>query len=207
MMSLSADLYVDRIDLARHVGEKTCEVCRVDSLEELLERLRSGRICEGKCVHWPRRRVEAFRAAMNAGEVLPQIPSLSTPRPSDIGLFDLGGATADSPLLVTGNSRLTHEVLLAVLSTDAEPKWLLSVDTEGHTVDMSLVYDTLTVEVIAAAVSTADFGVPAFTGRIVLPGLAESLAGPVSEKLSRKVDVGPICAAELPLFFASEWDV
>ena len=37
-MALHADLYLDRIDLTRHVGAETCQVCRVDSLAELIDR-------------------------------------------------------------------------------------------------------------------------------------------------------------------------
>lgn len=204
-MSLEADLYLDRIDWTRHADTETCQVCRVDSLEELLDRLRSGRICAGQCPHWPRERVEAFRLAIDAGQALPTIPSLSVPRPTETGLLDLNGPTAASPVLVTGNSQLTHEVLLAVLSTTTAPMWMLSVDTGGHTIDMSLVYDTLTAEAVSEALRSEPSRGPDFAGRIVLPGLAERLAAPVSEMVGRPVEVGPICAAELPLFFASEW--
>jgi len=201
-MALEADLYLDRIDWARHADTETCQVCRVDSLGELLDRLRSGRICGGQCPHWPRERVEAFRSAIDAGQVLPTIPSLSVPRPTEAGLLDLNGPTAVSPLLVTGNSQLTHEVLLAVLSTTTAPMWMLSVDTAGHTVDMSLVYDTLTAEAVSEAHQSHGQDL---TGRIILPGLAERLAAPLSKMLGRPAEVGPVCAAELPLFFASEW--
>jgi hypothetical protein len=204
-MSLLADLYLDRIDLTRHSGTETCQVCRVDSLAELLDRLRSGQFCPGQCPHWPRERVEAFRMANDAGKVLPCIPSLDVPQPAEAGLFDLNGPTAVSPVLVTGNSRLTHEVLLSVLSTTTAPTWMLSVDSGGHTVDMSLVYRTLTAEAIANAIQAGDPRVDDFTGRIILPGLAEKLARPVSDMLGRPVEVGPICAAELPLFFGSDW--
>jgi len=200
-MPLHADLYLDRIDFNRHAPAATCEVCHVDSLPELLDRLRSGKICGGQCVHWPRERVEAFRMAIDAGETLPVVASLDVPRPTETGPMELNEPTADSPVLITGNSQLTHEVLLAVLSTTAAPLWMISVDTAGHTVDMSLVYKTLTVEAIAHAVRTADF-----TGRIILPGLAESLAAPLSQQLNRPIETGPVCAAELPLFFGSEWD-
>jgi len=200
-----ADLYLDRIELARHVGTETCDVCRVGSLEELVDRLRSGRFCPGQCPHWPRERVEAFQTAVDAGKLLPRVPALSVPRPAGVGWFDFNGPGAGSPVLVTGNSRLTHDVLLAVLSTTAAPLWMLSVDTGGHTVDMSLVYKTLTPEGIAAAVRPGDATEEGFTGRIILPGLAERLAAPVSEMLGRPVEVGPVCAAELPLFFGADW--
>ncbi len=199
-MPLHANLYLDRIDLARYARTQTCQVCRVDSLAELLDRLRSGRLCGGQCPHWPRERVEAFQVAIDAGEALPSIPSLEVPRPAEPGLLDLNGPTAAAAVLITGNSRLTQEVLLAVLSTMTVPAWMLSIDTAGHTVDMSLVYGTLTAEVIARGVERERD----FTGRIILPGLAESLAARTAELLGRPVEVGPICAAELPLYFAAE---
>jgi len=204
-MPLLADLYLDRIELARHVGAETCQVCRVDSLEELVERLRSGRFCPGQCPHWPRERVEAFQMAVDAGKLLPRIPALNVPRPAEAGRFDFNGPGAASPVLVTGNSRLTHKVLLAVLSTTTAPVWMLSVDTGGHTVDMSLVYGTFTPEGMADALQAGDTRGDRFVGRIILPGLAGWLAAPVTEMLGRPVEVGPVCAAELPLFFGSDW--
>jgi len=204
-MPLYADLYLDRIDLTRHTGTETCQVCHVDSLAELLERLRSGQFCPGQCPHWPRERVEAFQMAVGTGMVLPRIPSLDVPRPAEVGLFDVNAPTALSPMLITSNSRLTHEVLLSVLSTTSAPMWMVSVDTGGHTLDMSLVYKTFTPVAIAEAVRAGDPGAADFTGRVILPGLAENLARPVSDMLGRSVEVGPICAAELPLFFGSDW--
>jgi len=204
-MPIYADLYLDRIDLARHAGGETCEVCHVDSREELVERLRSGQLCSGQCPHWPRERVEAFLVALDAGNVLPRIPALEVPQPVGAGLMDLNGPTGASPVLVTGNSRLTHEVLLAVLSTTTSPIWMLSVDTGGHTVDMSLVYQTLTPRAVCDAVRDGDRRANALLGRIILPGLAEKLAAPAAEMLGRRVEVGPVCAAELPLHLGPDW--
>ncbi len=200
-MPLDADLYLGRIDWARYAGAETCAACRVDSPEEFLDRLRSGRVRPGQCPHWPPERVQAFRAALDGGRLLPAIPSLDAPRPAPSGLVELNGPAASSPVLVTGNSRLTHEVLLAVLSTTAAPMRLLAVDTGGHTVDMSLVYGTLNADTVAQALRAAEAG----AGRIILPGLAGPLAAPVSESLGRPVEVGPVCAAELPLFFGPDW--
>jgi hypothetical protein len=204
-MALHADLYLDQVDLDRYVGTETCRVCHVDSFELLIDRLRSEQQSGGLCPHWPPERVEAFRVAVNAGKILPTIPSLEIPRPTEAGLLDLNDPTPNSPMLITGNSRLTHDVLLAVLSTTTAPMWLMSIDTAGHTVDMSLVYGTLTADAVADAFDPIDQRADGFTGRILLPGLAKSLAVPVSRRLHRPVEIGPICAAELPLFFGSNW--
>ena len=204
-MPLHADLYLDRIDLARHAGVEMCQVCRVDSLADLLKRLQSGQFRPGVCPHWPRDRVEAFQLAIDAGAALPAIPSLSVPSPTETGLFDMNGPTTTAPVLITGNSRLTHEVLLAVLSATTAPMWMVSVDTGGHTVDMSLVYKTLTAEAIVGALQSGCARSRDLAGQIILPGLAAPLAAPVSKMLNRPVEVGPVCAAEIPLFFASNW--
>ena len=204
-MALHADLYLDRIDLSRYTDTETCDLCRVDSLAEFLDRLRSGRLCAGQCPHWPRERIEAFQTALDAHNVLPTIPSLSVPQPIRAGLFDVNGPSAGSPVLITGNSRLTVDVLLAVLSTTTAPMWMLSVDTGGHTVDMSLVYETLTPELIGRAIRSDDLKAKDFRGRMIVPGLAAALAAPVSKIIARPIEVGPICAAELPLFLASDW--
>jgi len=205
IMPLYADLYLDQIDFARYADAETCQVCRVDSMEELVDRLRSGEFCAGQCPHWPRKMVAAFQMAIDADEVLPTIPSLDIPRPTEAGWLELNGPTAASPVLITSNSRLTHEVLLAVLSTTTAPMWMLSVDTDGHTVDMSLVYKALTSDAVAKALQGDDSRACELEGRIILPGLAEPLAAPLSEMLDHRVEVGPICAAELPLFFAADW--
>ena len=204
-MPLHASLYLDRIDLASHLGPEACSVCRVGSQEEFLARLRAGRVCAGQCPHWPRERIEAFRIALDAGRILPVIPSLDVPRPAPPGLAGLNGPSAHSPVLVTGNSQLTHEVLLAVLSTTGAPMWMAATDTDGHTVDMAMVYGTLTPDAAAAVLRGAAAPAGGFTGRIVLPGLAGGIAAAVADRLGRPVEVGPVCAAELPLYFGAAW--
>lgn len=204
-MPLHADLYLDRIDLARYAPAEMCDVCHVDSLDELVARLRAGKVCAGACPHWTPERLEAFRLAVSAEEYVPQVPSLDVPRPAEVGLLDLNDPDADSPLLVTSNSKLTHQVVLTVLSTMTRPMWMLSVDAGGHTVDMSMVYKTLTPEGIAESIQSAGRLPPDFSGPVILPGLAEPIAEPLADTLGRPVTVGPICIAELPLFL-EKWD-
>lgn len=204
-MPLYADLYLSQIDLSRYADTGTCRVCHVDSFEQLVERLRSGQLCAGRCPHWPAERIEAFRTAIDAGRMLPSIPSLDVPRPTESGPIGLNEPNWSAPVLITGNSQLTHDVLLAVLSTTGAPMWLVAVDTGGNTVDMSLVFKTLTPETIAGALASAADKSPSFTGRIILPGLAASLAGTLARRIGRAVEVGPVCAAELPLFFGADW--
>ncbi len=201
-MSLKADLYLDRMDLSRYFPEETCELCKVDSLSEFIGRIKAGGLKGGACPHWPAWKVEAFRQAVDAGVMLPEVPSLELPRPARTGVMELVETDASSPVLVTGNSEYTHAVMLTILATTSTPIRMLSVDCLGHTVDMAIIFREFKAEKIAKALSGMEVAPEA---RIVIPGLAASLAREIDEKIGRAVEVGPVCAAELPLFMGEDW--
>jgi len=203
-MPRNADLYLDRIAFDRYASGASCELCRVDSLDELVNRLRRGEIPTGPCTHWPPERRTAFCTALDASEFLPEIPVLEFPRPVDSGIFEFNPPTEKSPILVTGNSEFTQAVLLAVISRTSSPLRVLFVDTLGHTVDMAMVFEVLTAQRVATAVEQAEIDASE-PSRIVLPGLAASIAPDLSNRFNRTVEVGPVCAAELSLYMGDDW--
>lgn len=203
-MPRNADLYLNRIAYDRYASGESCELCRVDSLDELVNRIRRGEIPTGPCTHWPPERRTAFRAALNAEKFLPEVPVLEFPRPVESGLFEFNPPTEKSPLLVTGNSEFTQTVLLAVISRTSSPLRVLFTDTQGHTVDMAMVFQVLTAQRVAAAVEQAAIE-PSEPSRIVLPGLAEAISPELSDRFNRPVEVGPVCAAELSLYMGDDW--
>jgi hypothetical protein len=203
-MSPNANLYLDRMDLAGYAGGPVCSLCRVDSFADLIERIRSGERAQGLCPHWPAWRREAFRLAVSAGEYLPGVPALEFPRPAEVGVIELNGAGPASPVLVSGNSEFTQAVLLAVVSRTVTPLRLLLVDTLGHTVDMALVFGEFKVGRTVAGLEGCGAGAGS-GARVILPGLAWGLAPEVSAALGREVEVGPVCAAELPLYLGPAW--
>ena len=171
-----ADLYTDRIDFSRYEGE--CTRCGPQSCRELVERISAS---------------------------LPVVPSLQHPRPVDPGLVELGEPGPGDPVLVTGNSALTQEVLLAVLSTTTSPFFVLFSDTRGDTFDMALVLGSFTVDRLVASLEREDVAQRAGGSSLVLPGLAASMRDDVAAATGLAVEVGPVCAAELPLFFGDRW--
>jgi acetyl-CoA decarbonylase/synthase complex subunit gamma len=113
-----------------------------------------------------------------------------------------------SPVLVSGNSELTIAVLSAVLATTVSHFWYLVVDVDGHTVDMALVYQAMGAEGIARAFEQEGLKQNASESTIYLPGLAAPLCEEVAGRTDRPTLPGPVCAAELPLFFGEEgWQV
>lgn len=204
-MAPEADLYFSRMDLEKYCRGETCELCRVNRFSEFVERLKKGELKSGACPHWPESRLEAFRLAVSGEEFIPPVPMLEFPRPAEAGLLDLMPGDELSPLIITGNSEFTQAVMLAVLATARKPVRLLSVDCQGHTVDMAMIFKALTAPRIAGAFAEFEVSAGPERKRVVLPGLAASLAPELSSLLSRPVEVGPVCAAELPLFMGEDW--
>lgn len=146
--------------------------------------------------------------AARPNEILPEVEVLQLPNPGPTGLFQINQPEKDSPILVSGNSKLTVEVLTAVLSTTLSPFWYLVVDTDGHTVDMAMVYEVFTAERVVQVLIREEADQIAPESTLFLPGFAAPIRDNLAEQSGRPVTVGPVCAAELPLFFGTmHWKV
>lgn len=136
-------------------------------------------------------------------DVLPQVPSLQLPRPVDPALVELNNPQPGDPVLVTGNSEFTQAVLLAVLSTTQSPFFVLFTDTRGDTLDMAVILESFTPDRIRQSLENESLNAPGSS--LIIPGLAAALKDDIEKLTGWPVEVGPVCAAELPLFFGDRW--
>ncbi len=204
---LRADLYEKEVSLDTYLSASDCRACGFQDRTEFLEKLRSGKLRPHAC-RLSRGRFLALLWAARPEDILPPTEVLQLPSPGPAGLYPMNEPGRDSPILVSGNSELSIAVLSAVLSTTVSPFWYLVVDTDGHTVDMALVYRVMTAERIASAFDDAGLNQKAPAATLYLPGLAAPLSEPLREQTGRPVVPGPVCAAELPLFFGEEgWQI
>ncbi len=201
-----ANLYLDRVDLSRYLTVEECRHCGASSCRDLVDMLK-GRACSTDALEsLPRTRRSALATALGLDGTLPAVPSLQHPRPVAVQLVEINDPRPGAPVLVTGNSAVTQEVLLAILATTVSPFFLLFTDTRGDTLDMAMVLGSFSPERVLAAATAQDLDGRAAGGPIVLPVLAGSLAGRAAAALApRDLSVGPHCAAEMPLFFGDAW--
>jgi len=127
------------------------------------------------------------------------------PRPSFSGLVELNSPDTGSLVLVSGNNEYTEQVLMTVLGTTVCPFFVLFVNTEGDTVDMAMIFQTLTAEKIREELKETGLENRMKAGQLVIPGLAASLKNDIEKLTGWRVRVGPVCAAELPLFLSEIW--
>jgi CO dehydrogenase/acetyl-CoA synthase gamma subunit (corrinoid Fe-S protein) len=204
---IRADLYEKSIHLDSYVSSGDCRACGFHRRAEFIDSLRAGRLKPSQC-KMARMRFLPLLWAARPNEILPEVEVLQLPNPCSTGLFPINQPEKDSPILVSGNSKLTVEVLTAVLSTTMSPFWYMVVDTDGHTVDMAMVYEALTAERVTKVLTREKADQIAPESTLFLPGFAAPIRDTLAEQSGRSVTVGPVCAAELPLFFGKmSWKV
>jgi len=201
----SADLYLERINFLRYLHKPDCTQCGVDSCEEFINALRNGIKKPQDCPFLSKNRAYALEVALKAKDLWPDVPLLTHPRPSQVGLVELNNPDSESLILISGNNEYTEQVLLNVLGTTTSPFFVLLVDTDGNTVDMAMVYKTLTAERIHKSLQGSGIYKKISKKELIIPGFSSPLKEDIEKLTGWQVTVGPICAAELPLFLSELW--
>lgn len=201
----SADLYLDSINFLKYIDRADCTHCGYTSCEEFINAIRKGNRRPRDCFFISINEAHAFDAVQEIKELWPEVPLLVHPRPSLIGLFELNSPNEESLVLISGNNEYTEQILLTVLGTTINPFFVLFVDTDGNTVDMSMVYQTFTAERVYNAFQKSRIGEKVRRKEVIIPGLAASLKNDIEKLTGWAVRVGPVCAAELPLYLSEIW--
>jgi len=201
----SADLYLDTVNILRYLNRADCAQCGFTSCAEFIGALKNGSKKPQDCSFISANQAYALDVIQRIKDLWPEVPLLTHPRPSLIGLVELNRPDANSSVIITGNNEYTEQVLMTVLGTTVCPFFVLFVDTDGNTVDMAMVYKTLTAERIHKALRETAIEQRASRKELIVPGLASPLRNDIEKMTGWNVRVGPVCAAELPLFLSDIW--
>jgi acetyl-CoA decarbonylase/synthase complex subunit gamma len=202
---LQADLYIDKIDLAPYLTPEECRAAGAADCREFLAALQAGGLRLDDCRSLSPRKRYALSLALRAQEVLPPVPSLELPRPVPLDLFEINEPDAGSPVLVTGNSEFTLTVLTGLLALTVSPFYLLLVDCRGDTVDMSMIYRSFTPQRLDQSLMAHRLAARLDHRQLIIPGVLAPLRQELAHYTGWEIKVGPICAAELPLFLEERW--
>ncbi|MEE9281058.1 MAG: HgcAB-like fusion protein [Myxococcota bacterium] len=124
------------------------------------------------------------------------------PFPCETGLVKVGSPDRDSPVLLTGNFRLTVERLKRRL--EGIDAYLLVANSRGVNVWCAATGGLLTNHDVVSVLKTSGIGALVDHRKVILPQLAATgIEGKVvREKTGWRVEWGPVDAAEIPAFLA-----
>ena len=202
---LQANLYIDRIDLARYLTPEEVRQSFARDSGELAARLKDGSLALTDCPWFGTAKRHALSLALNAAAVLPPVQSLELPHPVPPELFDINEPGPESPVLVSGNSEFTLTVMTGILATTVSPFFLLLADCRGDTVDMSMIFRSFTPQRLDQSLEANGLAGRVSHRRLILPGIIAPLREELAAYTGWEITVGPICAAELPLFMGEAW--
>jgi CO dehydrogenase/acetyl-CoA synthase gamma subunit (corrinoid Fe-S protein) len=196
---VQADLYTDQIDFLRYLPHLDCKKCGVDTCREFALKLKLRELSFELCPYLTSSKKEAFGLVFEALASPPQIPAAQMPVSGITGVYEINNPGHRSPVLISGSSEYTQEVISAVLSLYPYDCLMVFVDSEGSTVDMAMIFGTFTPSRMEKVIT--EHVAPKVTHHsLILPGLAASIKGEVERLTGWRAAVGPICALELPLF-------
>jgi CO dehydrogenase/acetyl-CoA synthase gamma subunit (corrinoid Fe-S protein) len=202
---LKANLYLDRIDLARYLTPEEVKASGARDARDLAAQLQAGALSLSDCPFFGPAKKYALSLALRAVEVLPLVQSLELPRPVPPDLFELNEPGPEAPVILTGNSEFTLTVLTGLLATTISPFYLLLVDCRGDTVDMAMVFRSFTPQRLDQSLNAHHLSERLSHRRLILPGILAPLKEELAAYTGWEIKVGPICAAELPLFLGEAW--
>jgi CO dehydrogenase/acetyl-CoA synthase gamma subunit (corrinoid Fe-S protein) len=193
------------MDLLKYFPRKDCGACPEGSCKSFLDNLKGKRANIQDCPWLTPSKRYALDIALRGEEILPKITVMEVPRAGFTGLYELNEPGEKSPVIVTGNSEITEEVIFTIFSLTVSPFYLVFVNSLGDTVDMAMIKGTFTAEIIIKGLKES-FGNKGYRSHtIVIPGFSLSIVDILRGFNLYNVQIGPICAAELPLFMGDLW--
>ena len=120
-------------------------------------------------------------------------------------LFPLNEPDENALVIVSGNSKLTFEILATVWAQGITPGYFLLVNCLGNTVDMAVVYEDFTPKRLLQALKESGLEEKVTYRHLIVPGVTAPLLDDFIVATGWEIEVGPICAVELPLFLGERW--
>ena len=197
---LKADLYLDQMNLCRCWPANAAISC-----EDFIAQVKAGKAFIEDCTFLTSQQIQALKLAFEAEQYLPSIPPTTAPQPMEGCLFPLNEPDENALVIVSGNSKLTFEILATVWAQGITPCYFLLVDCSGNTVDMAMVYEDFTSKRLLQALKESGLEEKVMHRHMIVPGVTAPLADDFIIATDWEVEIGPICAAELPLFLGERW--
>jgi len=115
-------------------------------------------------------------------------------------LVEINSPDETSPVLLTGNSIITHRILKLIFDAARVPVFIIPVDTNGLTADNAAATNAFTPMAVMKALTDSGISARTSTRKMIIPGVAGDAKSSIERITRWSVEIGPVSGFELPLF-------
>jgi hypothetical protein len=115
-------------------------------------------------------------------------------------LFEYNSPDGSSPIIVTGNSIITHQILGLILNAAKTKAFVIPIDTMGFTYDNAVAGGNVTPMQVMKALTESGISNKNMSRKMIIGGLGSNLKGSIERITRWSIEIGPISGYELPLY-------
>lgn len=187
-----------REDLAKYLPGRGCPERGAKNGEELAVALQDKKFRAVECPDIDRRLAETIDRVLSIDVHLPESDPAMQKVPEK--LFEHNSPDDSSPVIITGNSIITHQILSLILGSTGTKAFVLPVDTMGYTVDNAVHENKLTPMAVMRALTDSGISRKTSSRKALLPGAARDQKSSIERITRWGMEVGPVSGFELPLY-------
>ena len=188
-------------DLAKYLPPEGCRGKGFAGARALSEALVGRKVKASDCQGIEPELADAIDGVLSLDLRLPE----SDPMMNQVGekLIEINSPDSTSPVLITGNSVITKQVLTAIFSRTNVKAYLVPTETLGYTIDNAVNENTFTAMSVLKGIGDSRIASKVDERRLILPGLAETAKSSIERITKWPAEIGPVSGFELPIFLAS----
>ena len=187
-------------DLAKYLPPEGCKEKGFAGRRALSEALVSRKLKASECKGMALELADAIDGVLSVDLRLPE----SDPMMNKVEekLIEINSPDSSSPVLITGNSVITRQILTAIFGKTKVKAYLVPTETLGYTIDNAINENTFTAMSVLKAIGDSRIASRVDERRLILPGLAETTKSSIERITKWPAEIGPVSGFELPIFLA-----
>jgi acetyl-CoA decarbonylase/synthase complex subunit gamma len=188
-------------DLVKYLPPEGCKEKGFASVRALSEAMIGKKVKALDCRAIPPALADAIDGVISLDLRLPESDPMMNKVEEKV--IEVNSPDSSSPVLITGNSVITKQVLTTIFSKTKVKAYVIPTETLGYTVDNAVNENTFTAMNVLKGISDSRIASMVNERNLIIPGVAETAKSSIERITKWHVEIGPVSGFELPIFLAS----
>ncbi len=150
------------------------------------------------CSKIDKKMADAIDAVLSIDIRLPESDPMQQKVPEK--LFEYNSPDESSPVLITSNSIITHQILKLIFERSKAKAFVIPVDTIGYTMDNSVVGGAFTPMAVMKAINDSGIASRSSSRKALISGLAGEQKSGIERITRWSMEIGPVSGFEIPMY-------